>query len=73
MAKKSRSEPKIGDAVTWESSGGPSEGKVIRKVTRPASIKTHKVAASPSQPQFIVESDKSGKIAAHRPGALKKR
>ncbi len=73
MPKKAEPALKAGDEVAWDSSGGHSKGKVIEKVTRPVKIKTHKVAASPDEPQFIVKSDKSGKLAAHKPGALKKR
>jgi hypothetical protein len=73
MPKKSPTEPKPGDAVSWESSGGHSEGKVVKKITKPTAIKSHKVAASAENPEFIVKSDKSGKIAAHKAGALKKR
>ncbi len=64
---------KAGDAVEWESSGGKSVGKVVRKQTSPTKIKGHKVAASKDHPEFIVESDKSGKRAAHAAEALKKR
>ena len=63
---------KGGDWVTWESSGGHSAGKVVRKQTTPTEIKGHTVAASPDNPQYIVKSSKTGKIAAHKPGALKK-
>jgi len=64
-------ELKPGDRVEWDSSGGHSVGKVVEKVTKPTAIKGHKVAASPENPEFIVESDKGGK-AAHKPEALKK-
>ena len=63
---------KAGDNVTWESSGGHSVGKVVKKVTSPTHIKGHKVAASPSNPEYIVKSDKGGGTAAHKSGALKK-
>lgn len=63
---------KSGDRVAWESAGGRSVGKVVRKQTTPTEIKGHTVAASPDNPQYIVKSSKSGKIAAHKPGALKK-
>ena len=62
---------KPGDQVSWESSGGHSESKVVKKVTAPTKIKGHKVAASPDNPEYIVKSDKSGKIAAHKPESLK--
>ena len=64
---------KPGDRVEWDSSGGHSVGKVVRKQTTPTDIKGHKVAASPDNPEYIVRSDKSGKTAAHKPDALKKR
>ncbi|MGI4878887.1 MAG: DUF2945 domain-containing protein [Janthinobacterium lividum] len=63
---------KQGDKVEWDSSGGHSVGKVVRKATAPTTIKGHKVAASPDNPEYIVRSDKSGAEAAHKPAALKK-
>ncbi len=63
---------KAGDAVEWDSAGGRSKGKVVKKVTAPTRIKGHKVAASKENPEYIVRSDKSGGTAAHKPGALKK-
>lgn len=63
---------KPGDTVEWDSSGGHSKGKVVRKQTTPTAIKGHKVAASKDNPEFIVRSDKSGALAAHKPEALKK-
>ena len=63
---------KVGDEVEWDSSGGHATGKVIRKQTTPTKIKGHAVKASPENPEYIVKRDKSGKIAAHKPEALKK-
>lgn len=63
---------KVGDKVGWDSSGGHSTGKVVKKLTSPTKIKGHKVAASPDNPEYLVESDKSGKQAAHKASALKK-
>lgn len=60
-----------GDKVSWKSHGGEANGKVVRKQTGPTRIKGHKVAASPENPQFIVETDE-GKRAAHKAEALKK-
>jgi hypothetical protein len=64
--------PKAGDKVSWDSSGGHGTGKVVKKQTNPTQIKGHKVAASKDDPEYIVKSDKSGKLAAHKPDALKK-
>lgn len=62
---------KAGDAVEWDSSGGHSKGKVVKKLTAPTQIKRHKVAASKDNPEYLVKSDKGGE-AAHKPAALKK-
>jgi len=63
---------KKGDKVSWETSQGTTTGKVVRKQTSDTQIKGHKVKASEEDPQMIVESEKSGKRAAHKPGSLKK-
>lgn len=63
---------KKGDRVSWNTSQGKTTGKVVKKQTCPTRIKGHAVKASPEHPEYIVESDKSGKQAAHKPGALKK-
>jgi hypothetical protein len=65
-------ELKTGDKVAWRSSGGGSVGRVERKLTSPSKIKAHEVAASPENPEYIVRSDTSGTIAAHKPSALRK-
>jgi Hypervirulence associated proteins TUDOR domain len=64
---------KQGDRVEWETSQGKTTGKVKRRVTDPIKIKGHKVKASKDDPQYVVESEKSGNEAAHKPGALKKK
>jgi len=65
-------ELKAGDKVAWDTSQGETQGKVVKKQTTPTKIKTHKVAASKDNPEYIVKSDKSGKIAAHKPTELRK-
>jgi len=66
-------ELKKGDKVTWKTSQGITEGKVVRKQTSDTKIGDHKVKATTSRPQIIIESSKSGKQAAHKPEALKKK
>lgn len=61
-----------GDKVSWETSQGRTHGEVVRKQTSEDHIKGHKVAASKDDPQYIVKSDKSGELAAHKPEALTK-
>jgi len=63
---------KPGDKVEWNSSQGKIEGTVKKKVTKPIKIKAHMVKASEENPEILVESDKTGAKAAHKPRALKK-
>ena len=60
-----------GDKVAWSSHGGQAQGKVVKKLTEPMTIKGHKVAASQDNPEYLVETAE-GKRAAHKPGALRK-
>ena len=64
---------KAGDKVAWNTSQGETQGEVVKTLTKPAKIKTHKVAASKYNPEVLVKSDKSGALAAHKPGSLKKK
>lgn len=63
---------KKGDKVEWETSQGKTEGTIKEKLTSPTDIKGHHVAASKENPEYLVESDKTGKEAAHKPESLKK-
>jgi hypothetical protein len=64
---------KKGDQVEWETSQGTTSGKVKKRVTSATKIKGHEVKASKDNPQYVVESDKSGNEAAHKPDALRKK
>ena len=61
-----------GDRVEWNTSQGRTRGKVKKKLTAPTKIKGHAVRASRENPEYMVESEKSGKPAAHKPAQLKK-
>jgi len=61
---------KKGDHVTWKSHGGEAEGHVEEKITEETEAAGRKVKASPEEPQYRVQSEKSGKDAVHKPGAL---
>jgi hypothetical protein len=65
-------ELKQGDNVEWKSSQGTVEGTVKQKLTEETKIKGHHVAASEENPEYLVESDKTGAEAAHKPDSLKK-
>ena len=64
---------KPGDKVDWNTSQGRTTGTVKKKLTQPTDIKSHHVAASPENPEYLVQSDKTGAQAAHKPEALHKR
>ena len=59
-----------GDHVTWNSHGQEVEGIVTRTITSETEASGRKVKASKDEPQYEVESDKTGKTAVHKPGAL---
>ena len=63
---------KQGDRVRWNTSQGETHGKVVRKLTSDTKIDDHQVRASKDDPQYLVESDKTGARAAHKPDALRK-
>lgn len=62
-----------GDEVTWNTPQGRTSGKVTGKITKPTEIQGHKIQASSANPQYEVESDKTGKKAAHKPESLDKK
>jgi hypothetical protein len=64
---------KVGDDVFWNSPNGTTHGTIVKKLVRESKIGGHTVDASPSTPQYEVESDKTGKHAAHKPSALHKK
>ncbi len=63
---------KTGDRVTWKTQQGETSGTVKKKITAPMDIKGHHVVASKEKPEYLVESGKTGKQAAHKLDALKK-
>ncbi|QMU77329.1 DUF2945 domain-containing protein [Streptacidiphilus sp. PB12-B1b] len=62
-----------GDRVSWRSHGSTAIGTVKRKLTGRGRAAGRTVAASPQEPQYVVESEKSGGTAVHKPQALTKR
>ncbi|MBV9311830.1 MAG: DUF2945 domain-containing protein [Solirubrobacterales bacterium] len=63
---------KNGDKVRWNTSQGPTRGVVKRKLTSETHVEGRKIAASQDDPRYLVESEKTGKQAAHKPDALEK-
>ncbi|MGW2714578.1 DUF2945 domain-containing protein [Streptomyces sp. NPDC001356] len=77
MAKAKRTsgekEPSKGDKVAWRSHGSETEGTVEKKITERTEASGRTVDASPDDPQYEVRSDKSGRMAVHKPSALKRK
>ncbi|MFF7206538.1 DUF2945 domain-containing protein [Streptomyces sp. NPDC008141] len=71
MSKKGN--PGKGDKVTWKSHGQNVSGTVKKKITERAEAAGRTVDASAEEPQYEVESDKSGRSAVHKPDALRKK
>ena len=63
---------KVGDHVTWNSEAGHVSGRIIEVHTRNVDYKGHTHHASPDEPQYEIESDKTRHIAMHKATALKK-
>lgn len=59
-----------GDEVTWKTHGTTTEGTVKKKITSDTEAAGRTVRASKDDPQFLVESAKSGKDAVHKPESL---
>ena len=64
------SEFEKGDHVSWKSHGGTAEGTVEEEITSDTEAAGRTVRASEDDPQYRVKSEKSGKDAVHKPGAL---
>jgi len=62
-----------GDKVEWNSSQGKTRGTVKKKLTSNTEVGGQKIRASQDDPRYLVESEKSGKEAAHKPDSLSKR
>lgn len=62
-----------GDDVTWNTPQGETEGTVEKKLTSTTQVSGHTAKATEDDPQYLVESNKTGKEAAHKPDALDKR
>ena len=61
-----------GDRVSWNTPQGRTQGKVKRKLTAETQIKGTRISASEDDPRYLVESEKSGEEAAHKPEALRR-
>ena len=61
-----------GDEVEWNTPQGKTRGTVKKKLTDRTEVGGQTIAASEDDPRYLVESEKTGKEAAHKPDALNK-
>ena len=68
----SQQEFKQGEEVEWNTPQGKTCGTVKKKLTDRTEVGGQTIAASEDDPRYLVESEKTGKEAAHKPNALEK-
>jgi hypothetical protein len=61
-----------GDRVSWNTSQGRTTGKIVEQKKKDFTFSGQHFTASPDDPAYIVESEKSGDRAAHKGSALNK-
>ncbi len=61
---------KVGDKVSWNTSQGETHGTIVERKTREFTFDDQLFKASEDEPYAIIESDKSGKKAAHKESSL---
>jgi hypothetical protein len=61
-----------GDRVSWATSQGRTQGKVVEKKTSDFEFAGQTFRASADEPAFIVKSEKTDAEAAHKGSALRK-
>ena len=61
-----------GDRVSWNTSQGRTQGRVVERKTADFEFAGQHFTASHDEPSFVVESEKSGERAAHKGSALRK-
>jgi hypothetical protein len=68
----SQEEFKQGDEVEWNTPQGKTRGTVKKKLTSRTEVGGQTVTASEEGPRYLVQSEKGGKEAAHKPKVLEK-
>ena len=68
----SQEEFEQGDEVEWNIPQGKTRDTVKKKLTSRTEVGGQTVAASEDDSRYLVESEKTGKEAAHKPDALDK-
>jgi len=60
----------VGDHVSWNSEAGRVSGRIIRIHEADFDYKGHTHRATPDDPQYEIQSDRTDHIAAHRGSVL---
>jgi len=63
---------RIGEHVRWNSEAGFVTGRIIAVHTQDFDYKGHRHRATPENPQYEIQSDKTEHIAAHRGAVLQR-
>ena len=61
----------VHDRVSWATSQGRTQGRVVERKTEDFSFDGQHFTASDHDPAFIVQSEKTGARAAHKGSALR--
>lgn len=62
----------VGDHVTWNSEAGHVSGVIIAVRTADFDYNGHIHRASPQDPQYLIKSDRTDHVAAHRGRVLRR-
>jgi hypothetical protein len=62
---------KPGDHVSWNSEAGRVSGVIRKKITSQITFKGYRRHATPQEPQYLIESDKTDHVAIHKGTALR--
>lgn len=60
----------VGQHVSWNSEAGRVSGRIVKVHTADFDYKGHTRRASPEDPQYEIESDRTDHVAAHKGSAL---
>jgi hypothetical protein len=63
---------KRGDRVEWNFRGKTVRGRVRRRLTKRTEISGQVVAASPTDPRYVVRTESTGKETTRRPAVLRR-
>ena len=63
---------KVGSHVSWNSEAGRVRGKIVKVHTSDVDYKGYVHHASPDEPQYEIQSDRTDHVALHKGGVLRR-